>query len=128
MATSPAASGAAAAITPGTDVVAYLCPRTDNDYYAFSAPACAAIDLLLTDLPANYSLALIDSAGSTIARAGGPGTTDRAIHRVAAVEGIYSVRVYPGAGSDSPLPYTLRVDLSEAEEPDEDYFFVAIGE
>jgi Metallo-peptidase family M12B Reprolysin-like/Secretion system C-terminal sorting domain/Bacterial pre-peptidase C-terminal domain/Fibronectin type III domain len=105
-------TGTANPIPMNTDIKGTLGFSGDNDYYSFVA-AAGSITISLTTLPANYQLALLNSAGTTLQSSTNNGTANESITRTVTA-GTYFVRVYPrnnGAWNATSC-YTLRVNGS----------------
>lgn len=103
-------TGTANPIPMNTDIKGTLGFSGDNDYYSFVA-AAGSITISLTTLPANYQLALLNSAGTTLQSSTNNGTANESITRTVTA-GTYFVRVYPrnnGAWNATSC-YTLRVN------------------
>jgi hypothetical protein len=108
-------TGGAATIALNTDVYGRLEAKNDNDYYKFVITTGGTITLTLTNLPADYQLALQSSTGTVLQSSTNSGTTSETINRTV-TSGTYFVRVYPrntGANNAS-LCYILRVQTGTA--------------
>lgn len=105
----------AAAIPLNTDVKGLINVGTDNDYYKFVITTGGTISITLTTLPANYQLALLNSAGTVLQSSTNTGTTSETINRTVAA-GTYYARVYPKStgASNATVCYTLRVQTGTA--------------
>lgn len=98
----------AATIPLNTDILGTLSPRGDNDYYRISITTAGSITISLTNLPANYQLALLNSGGSQIAISQNNGTSNETINTTVTA-GTYYARVFPKANaSNASSCYTLR--------------------
>lgn len=88
------------AITSGTTYNAYIYSTTDVDYYKFSKTTSGTITVSLTNLPGDYDLYLLNSAGTIVAYSENAGTTSESISYSAST-GTYYVEVvgYNGAYS-----------------------------
>ena len=109
----------AATIPVNTDVFGLLNPSGDNDYYKFVINSGGTITVSLTNLPANYHLSLLNSAGSILQSSSNGGTNNESISRTVAA-GTYYARVYPqGKASNAANCYTLQVQLGTAARTDD---------
>ena len=99
----------AANIFANTDVFGRINVKGDNDYYRFTASG-GSITLSLTNLPADYQLALVSSTGATLQTSANAGTSNETITRTVA-SGTYYARVYPrnNGALNSTSCYTLNV-------------------
>ncbi len=106
---------AGAALIPlNTDVKGTVSPTGDNDYYKFHITTGGTISVMLTTLPANYQLDLLNAGGSRIGRSTNNGTANETIN-ITVATGDYFARVYPkGNASNAFLCYTLRVTTGTA--------------
>jgi hypothetical protein len=101
-------TGGAATIPLNTDILGTLSPRGDNDYYRISITTGGSITISLTNLPANYQLALLNSGGSQIAISQNNGTSGETINTTVAA-GTYYARVFPKANANNASScYTLH--------------------
>ena len=103
----------AATIPLNTDVLGNVSVRNDNDYYAFNITSGGTITLTLTNLPANYQLALLNGSGGQVALSQNNGTASETINATVAA-GIHYARVFPKANASSSSCYTLRVQTGTA--------------
>ena len=120
----------AAAISVGINYNALIATNGDNDYYAFNnTSAMRRIRVTLTNLPANYDLALYKPNGTQAAASANTGTTPETIIYNANKNnqiGTYKAYVYGFNGAfNATQCYTLLVELSAtnfgpANSPDED--------
>jgi len=101
-------------ISVGTDVLAEIATSTDVDYYSFAnTSAQPNIKVSLTNLPANYNIALLNPSGTKVASSNNTGTTAETIKWNGGVVGTYKVKVNGVSGSfSSTACYDLRVDLN----------------
>ncbi|MEO7263998.1 MAG: reprolysin-like metallopeptidase [Ferruginibacter sp.] len=107
---------AGAAVIPlNTDVFGLIEVRGDNDYYKFTITTGGTITVSLSTLPADYQLALLNSAGSVMQSSLNNGTADETISGTATA-GNYYVRVYPknNGAWNAVSCYTLRVQTGTA--------------
>jgi hypothetical protein len=108
----------AATIPLNTDVLGTISSRTDQDYYGFSTLGAGTVNISLTNLPANYQLALLSSGGSTLATSQQNGTSNESISMTLNA-GNYFVRVYPKANaSNASSCYVLKVAVGTGTQPD----------
>jgi uncharacterized repeat protein (TIGR01451 family) len=126
--------GQAADIVPGTPITSTIYPDGDEDYYTFSASLDQRIIIDLTNLPANYELALYRPDQTLAASSSRSGDATETIDILADQSGVWFVRVYgaafsarllaPSAEFDT-LPYILRVVVvsvaPDAYEPNDDF-------
>lgn len=105
----------AATIPLNTDVKGLISPTGDNDYYKFVITTGGTITMTLTTLPANYQLAILNSAGTTLQSSTNTGTTSETINRTVTA-GTYYARVYPQNNNQNNATncYTLRVQTGTA--------------
>jgi len=108
-------------ISPGSHQ-SYICGAGDMDYFQFSARLADTIQLLLTDLPQNYDLALLDPFSQERARSEEGGTDDEYIEwYVDSQIGDYTqyrVVVFGhGDDHDAGAPYTLQLTVVTGETP-----------
>jgi hypothetical protein len=97
-----------------TDVTGTIGVRNDNDYYRFVIGTGGTITLSLTTMPANYQLALLNSAGAQLAISQNSGTANETINQNVTA-GTYYARVFPkGNVSNASSCYTLRVQTGTA--------------
>jgi hypothetical protein len=107
-------TGGALSIPLNTEVKGTITPANDNDYYRFHITTGGIIIVTLTNLPANYQLDLLNSAGTRIGRSTNNGTANETINATVAT-GDYFARVYPKANANnSTLCYTLNVATGTA--------------
>ena len=105
----------AATIPLNTDVKGLINPRNDNDYYKFVISTGGTITITLTTLAADYQLALINSAGTTLQSSTSSGTANETINATVAA-GTYYARVYPRNNGqfNASNCYTLRAQTGTA--------------
>jgi hypothetical protein len=91
-----------------------ICPRLDEDWFYFTVNDPGMdIRINLKSLPANFQLALHNSAG-LLAESTKPGTLDEAIVYSNATPGTYFIRVWGHEGAFNPTQgYTLSVILTK---------------
>ena len=105
----------AATIPLNTDIFGLIEVRGDNDHYRFDIGTGGTITLSLTNLPADYQLALLNSSGTTLQSSTNNGTNNEIINTTVTA-GTYYAKVYPksnGAFNASNC-YTLRVQTGTA--------------
>lgn len=114
-----------------TDLRGLINPTGDNDYYRFVITQAGTITITLTTLPANYTLALWNSAGSRLVRSQNAGTANETITRTVTA-GTYYVQVVGATNAtiNATNCYTLRVALGTAARPTAttNASFVQVGE
>ena len=107
-------TGGAATIPFNTNIFGLLNTSADNDYYRFVITTGGTISITLTALPANYQLALLNSAGAVLQSSTNNGTASEAISSTLNA-GTYYARVYPqGKANNATNCYTLKVQLGTA--------------
>ena len=107
--------GAAKVISVNTDVTGTIATTSDVDWFRFSNTSSARnIKIDLTNLPANYNVALYMS-NSQLAISQNTGTANEVIiWNTSTVTTGYYVYVYPAAGASNTLQcYNLRVSISD---------------
>lgn len=104
----------AAVIPFGTDIKGLINPSGDVDYYRFAITTVGTFTVTLTNLPANYNLALYRN-NTQVATSSQSGTTNETINYNATQTGTYYARVI-GSGNafNATSCYTLRVTLGTA--------------
>jgi hypothetical protein len=119
-------TGGAATINLNTDVNGRIESRGDNDYYKFNITTGGTITLTLTNLPADYQLALLNSGGTTLQTSANAGTASETINRTVTA-GAYFARVYPKSNGafNANACYTLRVATGTASRNDETVQYVS---
>ncbi len=105
----------AATIPLNTDVFGLIEVQGDNDYYKFNISTGGTITVLLSTLPADYQLALLNSAGTVLQTSSNTGTANETINRTVTA-GFYYVRIYPkNKGAWNAVScYTLKVQTGTA--------------
>ncbi len=113
----------AATIPLNTDVKGLIDIRNDNDYYRFVITNGGTITITLTTLPADYHLALLNSAGTVLQSSTNSGTSSETINRTVTA-GTYFARVYPrnNKAFNAGSCYTLRVQTGTASRNVTDIF------
>ena len=104
--------GTAKAISIGTNVNAEIASSTDVDYYIFSTSGSQKnVKVTLTNLPANYNLALYNSKGNQLAISNNSSISNEAVVYNNNKAATYYVKVYGATSSDysSTKCYTLQV-------------------
>jgi hypothetical protein len=104
----------ALAIPFNTDVYGQINVRGDIDHYKFTISTGGTVTLSLTNLPADYQLALLNSSGTVVQSSVNTGTIDESF--TATVNpGTYYARVSPkNNGALSTSCYTLKVATGTA--------------
>ena len=92
--------------------------KTDIDYYKFIITTGGTITLTLTSLPANFNLALLNSAGTQLAISQNTGVLNEMINATVA-PGTYYAKVLGSNTSNATLCYNLRVATGTATRPAE---------
>jgi hypothetical protein len=106
----------AATIPLNTDVNGFVEVRGDNDYYQFNITTSGSITVSLSNLPADYQLALLNSSGNILQSSANTGTTNETINATVNANTIYYVRVYPknNGAFNANSCYTLKVQTGTA--------------
>ncbi len=106
----------AASITVNTDVTARIGTSTDLDWFKFNNTGSKKkIKITLTNLPANYDVALYKSDGTQVGISRNPGMLDETIIYNTNSVGTYYVKVYGADGAYDPLVcYTLKAAISSS--------------
>lgn len=104
------------ALVPGTPAHDIIDRADDLDFWAFTSPAAGAVNLTLTNLPADYDLYLYDQAGEYIGHSWLYGSADESI-TVTLGAGKYVALVRPFNNSGSTSPYRLAVSVPAAVTP-----------
>jgi hypothetical protein len=111
----PNESMAASPVIPiNTDIMAMISSYPDIDWFHFTSAASAKnVHIILTNLPADYNVALYSGDGTLLGSSTNPGTADESIIYNSNKVRIYYVCVYGYQGVYDPINcYTLHVDLS----------------
>jgi hypothetical protein len=104
----------AAVIPYNTNVTGLINPSADIDHYKFTITTAGTITITLTNLPADYDLKLLNSAGTQVASSANSSTTAETITYTAAA-GIYYAQVFGyNNANNATACYTLRVQLGTA--------------
>jgi hypothetical protein len=105
-----------------TNITGLMSPAADIDIYKFSITTPGTFTAILSGLPADYDLTLLNSSGTSVATSANVGTTGETI-TYNAVAGIYYVKVtgFNGANNSS-LCYTLKVQLGTATKQNNQLF------
>jgi bacillolysin len=103
-------SAAYGPLTSGTVYNSYIYSSTDSDYYYFDKTVAGTITVSLTNLPKDYDVYLLNSAGTVVAKSENGSTTSESISYASAPVGKYYVKVvgYSGAYSTTTA-YALKV-------------------
>ena len=104
---------AAAPINIGSNISAQIATATDLDYYSFSNNSTNKnIKITLTNLPANYNLALFNPSGTSVATATNTGTTSETLIYNTTTIGTYKVEVLGVSKAYSSTQcYTLNAQI-----------------
>ena len=104
----------AATIPFNTNVTGLISPSGDKDNYKFVITTPGSITVTLTNLPADYDLKLLNSAGTQVAISQRNNRSNETINYTAAA-GTYYAQVYGYRGANSATScYTLKVQLGTA--------------
>jgi len=104
----------AAAINVNTDVYGKLSPANDIDHYKFTINSYGTLTVWLTNLPANYDLAVINSSGAQIGISKNKGSKNESISLMLDA-GVYYAKVFPVGNANSATScYTLKVQTITA--------------
>ena len=106
----------AASIPVNTDIEALIDEATDTDWFQFNnAKRKKNIQITLTNLPANYDVALYDAGGTLLATSQNSGTSDEIITYNTSTVGTYYVNVYGFEGAHDPSScYTLVASIKKS--------------
>ena len=115
-------------LTSGDVYNSYIYTSTDVDYYYFNAAANGNITVNLTNLPKDYDLYLLNSAGTVVAKSENGSTTSEAISYTAAAAGKYYVKVagYSSAYSTTGA-YALKVTYPTASTPTAQWYYELVN-
>ncbi len=89
------------AVNSGTAYDSYIYSSSDVDYYKFTINQTGVIGATLTNLPADYDLALLNSAGTQVASSTNGSTTSESISYNATATGTYYLKVFGYNGANS---------------------------
>jgi len=106
---------AAKTIAVNTDIFAKIGTSTDKDWFKFVTTSTAPkIKVVLDQVPADYDLALYNSAGTTLTSSALAGTsTETVTYNTSTASATYYVQVYGYASAfNASLCYRLRVNTS----------------
>lgn len=102
------------AIPLNTDVYGTINTSTDKDFYSFVITNGGTVSITLTNLPADYDIALYNGSGTIIAQSKQAGTANETINTTLAA-GNYSIRVKGKNGAlDVANCYDLKVTTGTA--------------
>ncbi|WP_212002526.1 pre-peptidase C-terminal domain-containing protein [Chitinophaga sp. HK235] len=107
---------AAATIPVNTVISAQISSSTDKDWYKFTNTAAQPyIEVLLTNLPADYDVVLYDANGTQLGISQNSGTTnERIVYNVGTV-GTYYIQVYGYSGASSTTQcYKLAANIGSS--------------
>ncbi|PSL50300.1 putative secreted protein (Por secretion system target) [Chitinophaga niastensis] len=104
----------AAAISANTTISAQISSATDKDWYKFNNTSTQPhIEILLTNLPADYDVILYNASGTELGRSENGGTTDERIVYNNGAVGTYYIQVYGYNGNFSNTKcYKLTDNIS----------------
>ncbi len=104
---------AAKSIPTNTNLTAKISTTTDKDYFKFVTSSSAPnISISLSNLPADYDIALYNSAGTQLKISQAGGTTSESIIYNTTSAGTYYIQVYGYNRAYSSSCYLLRVNTS----------------
>ncbi|HMK19085.1 MAG TPA: zinc-dependent metalloprotease family protein [Chitinophagaceae bacterium] len=105
----------ATTIPLNTDVYGLINVRGDNDHYKFIVTTGGTITISLTNLPADFQLALLNSGGTTLQSSTNNGTASETINATVS-PGTYYAKVYPKSNGafNANSCYTLTVQTGTA--------------
>lgn len=107
-------AGGAAAIGLNTDVRGTLSSTSDIDYYKFTISSRGSFTVWLTNLPANYDLAVFNSSGMQMGISKNKGSKNEQLSFMTDA-GTYYVKVFPGGNQvNASSCYTVRVQTVTA--------------
>lgn len=107
------------AITFGTTYNSYIFSSSDVDYYKVSPTSAGTISVSLTNLPGDYDLYLVNSAGTVLAKSENGSTTSESLSYANTAAGTYYIKVvgYSGAYSTSTA-YALKATFTGSTSSD----------
>lgn len=115
-------------LASGTTYNSYIYSSTDDDYYYFNAAAGGAITVNLTNLPKDYDVYLLDSAGTVVAKSENGSTDSEAISYTAPAAGKFYVRVDGYRGSYSTTgAYALKVTYPTSGESTAQWYYETVS-
>jgi hypothetical protein len=103
----------AAAINVNTDVNGTIAPANDIDYYKFTINSYGTITVWLTNLPANFDLAVFNSSGAQIGISKNKGSKNESVSLIVDA-GTYYTKVFPAGNANSSSCYRLKVQTISA--------------
>jgi len=102
----------APSITLNAMIYGKIFPARENDYYKFTVPATGAYTAILSQLPADYDLRILNSSGTTVGLSQTGGLANETIN-TNLITGTYYVRVYGwNTASSDAACYALLVKPS----------------
>ena len=116
-------SAAYGPITSGTIYNSYIYSGADADFYYFDTTAAGTITVSLTNLPKDYDVYLLNSAGTTVAKSESGSTSNENISYSSTAAGKYYVKVmgYSGAFSTSTA-YALKATYPSGTDTNQWYY------
>jgi hypothetical protein len=93
----------------GNTIQGTIAPAGDKDVYQVNVSKGDTLYITLTDLPADYDIALDGSENSELAASANGGTDDERIEWTSQRDGAVYLVVYGYRNNNSASPYTLRV-------------------
>ena len=104
----------AATIPFNTNITGLLSPSADVDNYKFVITTAGTVTATLTNLPADYDLKLLNSAGTQVGISKKGSTTNESIN-YSAKAGTYYAQVFSSKNANSATKcYTIKVQLGTA--------------
>jgi hypothetical protein len=95
-----------------TDIYAAITSASDLDHYTINLKSTDNITVRLENLPFDYDLEVLNSAGTSIGTSANGGTTNEIITLNGLAAGNYTVKVFGYQGVNSPNCYFLNVTSS----------------
>jgi hypothetical protein len=106
----------AALIDLNVNIKGTISPKNDIDHYKFAITNPGTIAALLTELPANYGLAILDANETQIAVSQNNGTQNEMIN-ITVTAGEYYAKVFPkGTANNATSCYTLKIQTGTASD------------
>ncbi len=102
-----------------TDLDRYIGSATDIDWFKFHLSSASGLNVGLSNLPADYDVALYEPDGTLLAYSNNAETADELMSQPVLPAGDYYVKVYGYDGASSTVtPYRLRFELASGSSDD----------
>lgn len=105
--------GGAGTIGLNTEVKGLISGKIDIDYYKFTINTSGSFTVWLTNLPANYQLAVLNSSGTQLGISQNNGQQNEFV-ALNGNAGTYYAKVFPKGTANSRSCYTLKVQTATA--------------